>query len=87
MTTKNTKHEAGSVADWYNSFTERAESISKKIQDDEDPWDDICLWHKVSFDLCDCCIGCGPHCDCESYFNDLYYDSHGCPIDGYFECY
>ena len=84
MTTKNTKHEAGSVADWYNSFCKKVQSISKEIQDYEDPWDDTCSEHKVSLDRCDCCPGCrrpGVFCECFAYDNDGYYNAHGYPDD------
>ena len=58
LTAKNIKVKTGSIADWYKSFTERVKSISKKLEDDYEPWDDLCERCKKR-DHCTCCYECG----------------------------
>ena len=54
-----------SIADWYKAFTERVESISKKLEDDYDPFSAVkrCNVCKTRFDdyndpICGCCQRC-----------------------------
>ena len=73
LTANDIKVQGGSVADWYISFGKRVESISKKLEDDEDPWDDVCENCKHHMDQCSCCGGCGydldvMDCQCPSAF-------------------
>ena len=71
------KVKAGFIADWYISFGKRVESISKMLENDEDPWDDTCEYCKRSTDQCMDCefmdCGCIGVCYCPSPFDVNYY--------------
>ena len=68
LTANNIKVKAGSIADWYISFGRRVKSISKKLDDDEDPWDDsdddVYEDCERDIDQCYFCMGCGNEWDC-----------------------
>ena len=58
MTANNSKIKTDSITDWYNSFSKKIESLSKKLAEDEFPSEDLCVICETPIDrhtgYCEC---------------------------------